>query len=294
MAIPIIFVHLNNQLFLLNVLLEAKKSNPKSKIYLIGDETNSHYDFVKHVHYKDLIDEDYNKFIQIYENMSPNSFEGERFCFLRWFLIRELIKKENLGECFCVDSDVLILQDLERNLIPYKNFDLAISDISGHNCYINNYNAIVNFCKFMLEMYDSKNLNKLRDLYAELPSGCGVCDMTLLDLYRKEHPEKVANLQQIIDGKTFDHNIKVQQGFEMKDGIKNLKNENGKVVCKNIELNQNVEFITLHFQGPSKNLIRRYSSVGKLKLILLQLKYNTYLYFKHCFRGFLRKLKIKN
>lgn len=293
MAIPIVFVHLNNPLFLLNVLLEAKKSNPQSEIYLIGDETNRHYDFVKHVHYKDLMDEDYSKFIQIYEHMSPNGFEGERFCFLRWFLIRELIKKENIDECFCVDSDVLILQELENAIANYRNFDLAINDISGHNCYIKNYNAIVDFCKFILEMYEDKNLKNLRDLYAELPSDYSICDMTLLVLYRKEHPEKVADLKQIIDGKTFDHNIKEQHGFEMKEGIKNFKKDKGKIVCKNIELNKNVEFITLHFQGPSKNLIKHYSSIGRLKLILLQLKYNPYLYLKHCFHSFLRKIKSK-
>jgi hypothetical protein len=53
MAIPIFFVHKTNSSYLKYALKQARKFNPDSPIYLLGDESNNHYPFVIHVNIAD-------------------------------------------------------------------------------------------------------------------------------------------------------------------------------------------------------------------------------------------------
>jgi len=290
MGIPIIFVHKGNPFFLFTALYEAKISNPDSEIYLIGDETNKHYDFVKYIDYKTLIDDDYNEFIQRYEHMSPNSYDIELFCYLRWFLINNVIKQENISRCFYADSDVMIFQDIEKSLKHYQNYSLSINGISGHNTYICNQKTLQDFCSFMLNSYNKENIHKLKELYATYPRENAICDMTMLSLFKENN--EMGELYKIINNKIFDHNINCSDGFEMKNGIKNLKKIENKVVCKLLETNEDIEFITGHFQGGnSKIYMEKYSSLSRFKYILLQLRYNKFKFIKNLRKQFKNNIK---
>lgn len=292
-SMPIIFIHRKNPLFLLTVLLQARLSNPNSKIYLIGDKTNNHFDFITHYNYEDLIDEDYNRFVQIYEHMSSNTYEYELFCFLRWFLLKNLIKKENITQCFHADSDVMIYKKIDEVLEPYKESDLAISEISGHYCYIKNYNSINDFCNFMLNMYeDKKNLETLKTIYSNFkPDSGGICDMTMFSLYYEKNKDKIANLRETNSQIFFDHQVNMAEGFELKNNRKNLKIKKNKVICRHLETNKDIEFAFVHFQGQSKGKIKKHFLYGPIKLICSQIKYNKAIIFKELKNKF---EKIKN
>src|SRR5262245_28179211 len=51
--LPIVFIHYGDNNYLRYSLEQAQHSNPYSPIYLIGDEQNNRYSFVKHYCYLD-------------------------------------------------------------------------------------------------------------------------------------------------------------------------------------------------------------------------------------------------
>ena len=125
MSIPIIFTHTNNSLYLQLALLRAKKSC-KENVCLIGDNSNA-ASFVRHFNLSD-----YDKsslcleFEKHYKHYSPNPYNYEFFCYKRWFVALDFLQKNNLSECFCVDSDVLIYDDLNKlsGLLADKDFSV--------------------------------------------------------------------------------------------------------------------------------------------------------------------------
>ena len=61
---------------------------------------------------------------------------------------------------------------------------------------------------------------------------------------------------QIIDGSTYDHNINAaDQDFEFINGLKHLKFSEGKIYCKNLHLNKDIKFNSVHCQGGAKPLM---------------------------------------
>lgn len=289
----IIFVNRNNSMFLLTALLEAKKSNPNSVIYLIGDESNKHYDFVSHIDYRDLIDRDYEEFAENYRHLSTTGYEYELFCFLRWFLIKNLIKRYKIKNCFYADSDVLISQELGALLEPYSHYDLIINEGSAHNCYIKNYDAISNFCEFVSSKYSKAHVHELEDLYSKHSGPGGICDMTLWGQY-EEASEKATRFSKLFHLKFFDHNLSESQGFEMnpKVNFKNIKKKNGKIVCKLLATGDDIEFVTVHFQGNKKKFMKKFASINILGFLAMQLKYNPKLFLAAIFKQIYKKFKI--
>ena len=91
MSTPIIFFHLGNPEFLGHSLNQARCKN--SRIILLGDETNQGYDFVEHYMFNDYLDTQAKDFIDVYDHLSTNNRQFELVCFLRWFAIKNFVKK---------------------------------------------------------------------------------------------------------------------------------------------------------------------------------------------------------
>ena len=76
---PIIFFNFGNPDFLDVALKQAKYTNPNSDIYLIGDDGNRK-DYVKHIHYSELMDIEAIEFSNNYINLSTNNEVYEKIC----------------------------------------------------------------------------------------------------------------------------------------------------------------------------------------------------------------------
>ncbi len=88
-------------------------------------------------------------------------------------------------------------------------------------------------------------------------------DMTLLEYfhYHSEFgggPGRVGEMMQIINDTTYDHNINVSdQDFEMQNGVKHIKIIDEQPYIYSKKLKKDIKFNALHFQGPSKNLMKK-------------------------------------
>lgn len=161
MPSPIVFIHVNDQPFLRYSFEQARRSNPHSDIYLIGDESNCHYRSVKHV------------------------------------LITDFYTRSDL----------------------FKD---------------------------------------LSDMYADLQKDGkpgGVCDMTIFDHYRRAHPGKTAELTDIVNDSVNDHNINMADGFELRDGLKEIVWVDNKPFGRHLETMRLLRFNILHFQGNAKAMM---------------------------------------
>lgn len=266
--LPIILIHKGNIDYLKYSLLQAKASNPNSRVILLGDKANSHFKKIVE-HYEIEKSELCDEFIKVYRHFSTNPYGYEVFCMLRWFILFEFMLKNHIPKAFHLDSDVLLTCDLEKESKNFEQFDFTITRISGHSSFINRIEGLKNFCDFMLSQY--KNEHAIREFEKAYTTRIqnnqlgGICDMTMLTNYRKLNPEKVGLTSLIINNSTFDYNINenCQHNYDdgilynMKNGIKDVEIKDNIPYVRNSN-NELIKFNSLHFQGIAKAHMRQY------------------------------------
>ena len=124
-ALPIVFIHQTNSDYLKYSLRQAKASNPRSTVYLLGDATNATHDCVEHRQLADYSKEsDYFK--RIYRHYSTQNVDYELFCFQRWFILKEFLHAHNLQACLYLDTDTMLYADATADAAKFKQFDFTL------------------------------------------------------------------------------------------------------------------------------------------------------------------------
>jgi hypothetical protein len=279
MTIPIVFFNFGNPNFLDIGLKQASHHNPDADIYLIGDDTN-YKDYVKYIHYTELMDEDAIEFNNHFINLSTNNEFYEKICFLRWFLIRNLAKQNNINRLFATDSDVMYYCDITKEAENFKNYRYTLThNVSAGIGFINDIKCLDQFCEFTNGVYNSlkhgqnlqvdrSNSSKFKYYYDKfsgvyeirkrnlLPGG--VCDMTFWgELRLMDNPGLVGETSAIINNSTFDHNINATDSYEWKNGIKNFVWKDKIPYCHNKWLNRDIKFNCVHFQGAHRKALMK-------------------------------------
>jgi len=259
MHLPIIFIHKNDNLYLPYIFAQAKISNPDSKVFLLGDKRNSYYKFINHDHIDNYMAKS-GEFAKIYKHMNTNPYDYEIFCLQRWFVLKEFMEKNNIQQCFHADSDVMIYSDITQVYNKYfMKYDMSMTYSCGHCCYISSIDAITNFCNFIIELYTDPKLFKiLEDIYLEHTQNNmlgGVSDMVAFEEYRKRNSDRLGNLSDILDNSAFDTNLNISEGYEMRNGLKNIYLKNNQPYCRYNCDNREIKFNAVHFQG---SLIKKY------------------------------------
>lgn len=265
-SIPIVFVHLGDGEHLKYAIAQAHASNPKSKIYLIGDEANDKYDFVEHIDYTQYC-RSAQGFERVYKHLSPNTYQFELKCFERWFVIRDFLRAKNIRGCVCPDSDIMIYTDVSEHWQRFANSGMTVSCGSSPHCnFISDVDLLDEFCSFLVQSYTAPTtLQQMEDFFAPLRGKGleGISDMTLFGNFRQRHPGRIADISGIFNGSNFDHNINGAEGFEMENGVKKIYWVDGKPHGKLVSTGELVGFNILHFQGDAKKIIQNYFT-GKL------------------------------
>ena len=280
MSLPIVFLHRGNQDFIQYSLLKATETNPDSKVYLIGDNSNRHLGSldgnIEWVDYGDCVSENSKLLSQSYYHMSTNPPGYEFICIDRWFVINEFMKKRGMHSCFVSDTDVLIygnLNNLQKK--HFKNHRCTLThNVSAGISFMNDRTVMDDYESLVLSAYLKENqvmYDKASAHYQVLQKNNkpgGVCDMTWwMFLRNKNPPFDFGESMSIIteeDGtpSTFDHNINVSYGYDMENGIKKFKFKEGIPYCYNKTYNLDVKFNCIHFQGqPAKQLVRSFYEI---------------------------------
>ncbi|GAB3901744.1 hypothetical protein GCM10028803_26970 [Larkinella knui] len=282
-GIPIIFVHQGYSFYLEYTLRQAVHSNPDSPIHLLGDAENNRFPFVMHHTIGDFLNADTDLFKSVYQHDSPNHYDYELFCFVRWYLVKELMKREGYSQVFVADSDVMIYSNMTTyiNEAGLKNYLAAynigvdyqwVRSASGHSSYWT-WEGINRFCELTVNLYTQPRFTAFMDqIKAEKiikNDRAGISDMTALYVFYEEENSKIRNLSECVDGSAFDHNISMATNYNVDEyefglGRKKITIKNDWPVAYNVLLKKEIKWHTLHFQGNSKNIIHRYYTGGGL------------------------------
>ena len=283
MTIPIVFFNFGNPAFLDIGLKQALYYNSETPIYLIGDDSN-HKDYVNYIHYTDLMDDDAQEFAQSFVNLSTNNEFYEKICFLRWFLIRNLVKKENITRLFATDSDVMYYCDIAKEAENFKNYRYTLThNVSAGIGFINDISCLDQFCEFTNGVYNrlkhgqdlqinASHSSKFKYYYDKFAGiyeirkrnllAGGVCDMTFWGEMRlMDNPGLVGETSAIINDTTFDHNINATDSYDWEGGMKKFIWKNDEPYCHNKWLQRDIKFNCVHFQGAHrKGLMQNFAT----------------------------------
>lgn len=276
--VPVVFIHQHYSFYLEFTLRQARLTNPASPVWLIGDAENNRFPFARHTVITSLLSDDYRRFDTMYTHSSPNCEAYEKFCFQRWFLLRELMHQQQYEVAFMADTDVMLYDQLDRTArrMLHKKCVAAynvgadcdwVNCASGHSSFWTRA-GIDQFCAFILKLYEHPDymplLAAIRADDRLNNQWVGISDMTALYLFMKQGPERILNLSRCKHNWTFDHNIGTATNYEhheysLDHGYKRVFwIEEKRPVCFNRLRQQPVQMATLHFQGPTKKYIHRH------------------------------------
>lgn len=255
MSLPILIIHVNNSEYLSYSLAQAKKSNPESNIVLLGDSSNDCYKCIDHENIFNYYRNAQN-FSDIYRHNSVNSYNYELFCFQRWFFLKDFMAANGINQCLHIDSDVMLYANVTEEQKKFANYDLSLPHgISPHCLFINNLNVLERFCDFLVEIYtDSSVYERIKN-----NSLVSISDMTAFGEFSNRTEFKIGDISNIIDNSKYDLNINCSEGFEMKDGRKNIYFLEEQPFCKYLDLAKDIKFNIIHFQGhATKKYMKNY------------------------------------
>jgi hypothetical protein len=269
--IPVVIIHRGDSAYLPAAIFQLQHTNPKSEIYLIGDEGNKRYDeLLSHVDIRQF-SKSADQFKNIYKHFSTNGYEFELICIQRWYILNDFLKKKNIERCLYIDSDVLVYCDIDTAQKKLQQFGMTVSGISAHTNFINSSVLLDEFCQFVTDLYSSERSNDLAieyDSFLKKHDAGGISDMTMFTKFRSYRPESIGDLAvPQKDNSVFDITLDTIQDYEFQNGVKRVVWRSGMPTIYNKHLNSSVTFNTLHFQGKCKSKIYDYTTLqGKDKL----------------------------
>ena len=266
MSLPIIFIHRGNPTYLKYALKKARETNPDLRIILLGDKTNNCYSFIEHHHIS--YGRDAHKFMKIYEHRSILRFNFELFCFLRWFILRDFMKSENITKCVHIDLDVLLYCSVDQESKRFERHDMTLSRWSKYGCsahisFINSVDMLTALCTLIMETYQVRdNFDKLLTECEKIRGQPWVADMSLLNALWQGHSEKIAFVETIVDNSCFDNYMTVSSGFEMINGTR-LRHKNVRFIdrvpfAKHEQHTELIRLKAIYFHGYTKYLMKHY------------------------------------
>ncbi|MEM6350192.1 MAG: hypothetical protein AAF766_05460 [Cyanobacteria bacterium P01_D01_bin.14] len=264
---PIVVIHKHDSFYLPYCLYQAKTSNPRSDIILIGDSNNNHYPSIKHFHISDY-STGIKEFQKVYRHLSTNLPVFELFCFQRWFVLRNFMQAHQLDTCIHIDSDLMVYSDLSQEHHQFSQYQFTLTrGRSGHCSFFNSRKSLEKICDFIMFLYEDPSQSKyLQNYYHQVITEGkvgGVNDMFAFEQYRMRHPDEIGEMATIRNGAVYDCNVSRSDGFEIdsRSGTKRIFWKNGQPYGIVQSSQEQVRFHSLHFQGKAKKQMKRCTKV---------------------------------
>lgn len=255
--IPIVFIHKWSHSYLDIAISQVKKKN--NYVVLIGDKNNHHIadkNKIDHFAFDDLYD---NLFTNIYKHNKDSHYWYELFCYQRWFVLLEFMKRNNISQCLYLDSDILYYPNINQEFERISNFwsyKLAYPQFSGHTTYVFSQQALRNFSDFMTLCYSNDEMYK-KLLSYPLKYQHGISDMSIFQLYYDMYPDYIFDLTaDYWDHIVYDWFINIDEWYQTYCNKKDFNFVDNYPTVKTIWWSQ-VTMMTIHFQMHMKNYMWR-------------------------------------
>ena len=257
--------------YLLCSMENTRVFNPGARIFLIGDHTHAQFDRleVSLISIGDLPQSELEAFQKSYIHTSGNPEGFERFCFSRWFLLKEAMLACDTETALHLDSDCMIFdtaESLAERLLPPTA--LCYYGTSGNpHVAVFRKEGIAGLTATLSGLFDSE-LHRDWVKTDWLAARQYFCDMTGLGEHRRLHPEQVSS-QMAWDDAILEQTMSEADGYERWPGPKKLKRvqwreEGGKLVpyLRYLTSNQWVRALALHYKGAAKRRMRKFNTLS--------------------------------
>jgi hypothetical protein len=207
----IIFFHKGYDPYIAFALWQARRTNPRSPVYLLGDRTNDlAFLGIRHVRFDRYLGRN-RDFLGLYQHFSPHELDCERLCIERYFHMADFVEREGIGPFIYLDSDVLLLMDLASFLPAWQTYDVAGAPGLFGMCYYTRPGLVGEFCDFILERYnDAAQIDAWgAGWHAPGPGEqrVAVNDMLLAQMFLKRTGLRYQDLREPRDGVAFNPNF---------------------------------------------------------------------------------------
>ena len=253
MSSPLIFIHFGNSEYLQYTLRCAKHFNPNKRIILLGDSTNNKYSSIGIEHhsinayeYGDKLDK-FNTLYRFIGGRLAKESKWMKFVFQRWFIIYNFIISNKIQSFWTMDSDNLILTDLEKFEPYFQHFDCTEQcESKCMNGYISHQNVVEGYLDKMIELFTREDyLEKQRNDFLQHPTWA-YTEMRAYETYKEEENITTVSLSKVIENSTFDSNITFSHGMEM-----NTYTVQGGSKIKSLYYHPSGELYTYHIKSQS-------------------------------------------
>jgi hypothetical protein len=288
--LSIIFIHKGNSWYLPYTLWQCKKTNQNAAIYLIGDPQTSHLNgMVKYVDIKKY-ESQIEEIRSVYKHHSSLNAEFELTCIERWFILLAFLKENNIERCVYLDSDILVYKDLNPYAGKFSTHDMTWCSFSAHSNFVNSIVALENYCNNVIDLYADRFPNELKEksLYYQVLSGkvnMNISDMTFFHDYNIRYADSLLAINNPNTEGTFDISMEETRVFEADGfGFKQILWKN-KIPCAKVKATGEwVSFVTLHFQGKAKQVLKNHFVYPSIKFQSFKL-YNDFFILYHKLRN---------
>ena len=266
----------------LKINLDITSKN--NHVYLIGNQELSPLEtekitFVDIDKYKNI--DSIKKLKKNFVNYGAKDDRTEIFWYSRILMVNEFMKEYKLDSVFNIDSDNILLGDM--NKYPFKEKNALCISKNWHEQYLTAsiHAGLITqeFCEEYEKLYFDLFINKSKfNLIEEkikfhnFNSG-GIADMTVYYLLHSENIIKIQNLLKPVEFEghksVFINNISNQEGFDYKDQyLKNKKylkiiKKNDRNFINDIKNDEYLNLLNIHFQGKAK---KKMNNLLKFKL----------------------------
>jgi hypothetical protein len=248
------FLKVDGKQYLDLALRQAARASPDNDLILLTDVLRPGLPEITQVMLADYR-RSASRFEEIYRHASVNPLDYERFCFARWFSVREFAQRHGI-ERFCVlDSDILLFSPIEAFVAEFAGYQ------AGNWTWANviTASALDVLCDHFETVFrDHQLLSAIAEKYrvGAIPH---LSDMVALFELAEGNPAFLD--QNGLPAKGFDDNIHSSVGglFTMDGPIKLLTTgADGVPVARCARSGSAVPFRFLHFQGPAKPLMAKF------------------------------------
>lgn len=262
----IVFAHSGRARYLPGVLMQAKKSNPNSRVVFLGDDTNRDLSGAVEFFNLSKYQSDSERLRRCYSHKSSNSYEFEFSAIARWLAVTNFCQEHGLSRIFNADTDVLIYSDLSDAASVLPSLPIAAyANGSGHASYWS-IDALVSLRNLILKTYEDRHSAEFEEITGVYDScsgmAGGISDMYFIQMLCRS--KQWFDLTQVINGATFDFNFSFasngKMNFGMDSGEKAIIWKAGSPygICEDGE----IRLHTLHLQGQAKRSIDRILKSG--------------------------------
>ncbi|MFS0555265.1 hypothetical protein [Brevibacillus sp. 179-C9.3 HS] len=259
MPLPIVIIHRGDDDYLTYSLQQAKRSNPHSPVYLIGNVGNRRY--VTHGINHEMIDNYMHaamEFTRVYKHIHFMPYEYNLFCFQRWFILLAFMKKHHIPKCCYIDTDVMLYTD-----VNHPRFDSFMMEFVWTNFV--DIQKLEEFCTFMTSHFANPisfakvvqyTMQRKDQIRFNQPL---ITDMVVALLFLAQFKDYQMTNGLFHDG-FIDGNIQYPASVENLYGYKKIYAINGSLCCKDIATSRYLPLFSLHFQGYTKHYMKYFTA----------------------------------